>query len=208
MLRRIMRRAMRHAHILGAKEPLLYRLVPTLVDQMGRAYHELERGMSLIEILIALTILALAVLGLMPLFVGSVKTGASASQLSNATALDRNYVRALLSNAYLAGIDERARESQQASDVNRVRRWINRQAAASIDISEPKERVARRAKRTRAGVHLCRSTWELEATGGETPSQAIRHGAIIGEGAAEHVKDQVVKLQRCAHGYGNVAVHP
>jgi alanyl-tRNA synthetase len=49
VLRRIMRRAMRHAHILGAKEPLLYRLVPTLVDQMGRAYHELERGMSLIQ---------------------------------------------------------------------------------------------------------------------------------------------------------------
>ena len=49
VLRRIMRRAMRHAHILGAKEPLLYRLVPTLVGEMGRAYHELERGQSLIE---------------------------------------------------------------------------------------------------------------------------------------------------------------
>jgi alanyl-tRNA synthetase len=49
VLRRIMRRAMRHAHILGTKEPLLYRLVPALIGQMGRAYHELERGMSLIE---------------------------------------------------------------------------------------------------------------------------------------------------------------
>jgi alanyl-tRNA synthetase len=49
VLRRIMRRAMRHAHILGAKEPLLYRLVPALIEQMGRAYHELERGQSLIE---------------------------------------------------------------------------------------------------------------------------------------------------------------
>ena len=49
VLRRIMRRAMRHAHILGAEEPLLYRLVPTLVGEMGRAYHELERGQSLIE---------------------------------------------------------------------------------------------------------------------------------------------------------------
>jgi len=49
VLRRIMRRAMRHAHILGAKEPLLHRLVPTLVGEMGRAYHELERGQSLIE---------------------------------------------------------------------------------------------------------------------------------------------------------------
>ncbi len=49
VLRRIMRRAMRHAHILGAKEPLLYRLVPTLIGEMGRAYHELERGQSLIE---------------------------------------------------------------------------------------------------------------------------------------------------------------
>ena len=44
VLRRIMRRAMRHAHILGAKDPLLYRLVPALVGEMGRAYHELERG--------------------------------------------------------------------------------------------------------------------------------------------------------------------
>jgi alanyl-tRNA synthetase len=49
VLRRIMRRAMRHAHILGAKEPLLHRLVPALVGEMGRAYHELERGQSLIE---------------------------------------------------------------------------------------------------------------------------------------------------------------
>jgi alanyl-tRNA synthetase len=49
VLRRIMRRAMRHAHILGAKEPLLYRLVPALIGQMGRAYHELDRGQSLIE---------------------------------------------------------------------------------------------------------------------------------------------------------------
>src|SRR5206468_7268899 len=49
VLRRLMRRAMRHAHILGAKEPLLDRLVPTPVDQMGRAYHELERGKSLIQ---------------------------------------------------------------------------------------------------------------------------------------------------------------
>jgi len=49
VLRRIMRRAMRHAHILGAKDPLLYRLVPALIDQMGRAYHELERGQSLIQ---------------------------------------------------------------------------------------------------------------------------------------------------------------
>jgi alanyl-tRNA synthetase len=49
VLRRIMRRAMRHAHLLGAKEPLLYRLVPALIEQMGRAYHELERGQGLIE---------------------------------------------------------------------------------------------------------------------------------------------------------------
>jgi alanyl-tRNA synthetase len=49
VLRRIMRRAMRHAHLLGAKEPLLYRLVPALIEQMGRAYHELPRGEALIE---------------------------------------------------------------------------------------------------------------------------------------------------------------
>jgi len=49
VLRRIMRRAMRHAHLLGAKEPLLYRLVPTLTAEMGRAFHKLERGEALIE---------------------------------------------------------------------------------------------------------------------------------------------------------------
>ena len=49
VLRRIMRRAMRHAHLLGSKEPLLYRLVPALIEQMGRAYHELPRGEALIE---------------------------------------------------------------------------------------------------------------------------------------------------------------
>jgi alanyl-tRNA synthetase len=49
VLRRIMRRAMRHAHLLGAEEPLMWRLVPALVAEMGRAYPELERGQSLIE---------------------------------------------------------------------------------------------------------------------------------------------------------------
>ena len=49
VLRRIMRRAMRHAHLLGAEEPLLWRLVPVLTAEMGRAYPELERGQSLIE---------------------------------------------------------------------------------------------------------------------------------------------------------------
>ncbi|MEL7691329.1 alanine--tRNA ligase [Citromicrobium bathyomarinum] len=49
VLRRIMRRAMRHAHILGAKTPLMHRLVPTLVGEMGQAYPELVRGQSLIE---------------------------------------------------------------------------------------------------------------------------------------------------------------
>jgi alanyl-tRNA synthetase len=49
VLRRIMRRAMRHAHILGAKEPLMYRLVPALVTEMGAAYPELLRAQPLIE---------------------------------------------------------------------------------------------------------------------------------------------------------------
>src|SRR5215467_2945372 len=44
VLRRIMRRAMRHAELLGAKEPLMYRLVPTLVREMGQAYPELVRA--------------------------------------------------------------------------------------------------------------------------------------------------------------------
>ncbi len=48
VLRRIMRRAMRHAHLLGAKDPLMYRLVPALVRQMSDAYPELSRGQSLI----------------------------------------------------------------------------------------------------------------------------------------------------------------
>ena len=49
VLRRIMRRAMRHAHILGASEPLMHRLVPTLIGEMGQAYPELVRGQPLIE---------------------------------------------------------------------------------------------------------------------------------------------------------------
>jgi len=48
VLRRIMRRAMRHAHLLGAKDPLMYRLVPELVRQMGEAYPELVRAQPLI----------------------------------------------------------------------------------------------------------------------------------------------------------------
>lgn len=49
VLRRIMRRAMRHAHLLGAKDPLMYRLVPELVAEMGAAYPELVRAQPLIE---------------------------------------------------------------------------------------------------------------------------------------------------------------
>jgi alanyl-tRNA synthetase len=48
VLRRIMRRAMRHAHMLGSEEPVMYRLVPTLVSEMGRAYPELSRAEGLI----------------------------------------------------------------------------------------------------------------------------------------------------------------
>lgn len=48
VLRRIMRRGMRHAHLLGAKEPLLHRLVPTLLGKMSAAYPELDRAKALI----------------------------------------------------------------------------------------------------------------------------------------------------------------
>ncbi len=48
VLRRIMRRAMRHAQLLGASEPLLWRLVPALIREMGQAYPELQRGEALI----------------------------------------------------------------------------------------------------------------------------------------------------------------
>ncbi len=48
VLRRIMRRAMRHAELLGAKEPLMWRLVPSLTREMGQAYPELLRAEALI----------------------------------------------------------------------------------------------------------------------------------------------------------------
>ncbi|NMA98638.1 MAG: alanine--tRNA ligase, partial [Phyllobacteriaceae bacterium] len=48
VLRRIMRRAMRHATLLGASEPTIYKLVPTLVREMGQAYPELARGEAMI----------------------------------------------------------------------------------------------------------------------------------------------------------------
>jgi len=49
VLRRIMRRAMRHAHLLGAKDPVMHQLVPALVRQMGAAYPELTQAQALIE---------------------------------------------------------------------------------------------------------------------------------------------------------------
>jgi alanyl-tRNA synthetase len=49
VLRRIMRRAMRHAELLGAREPIMWKLVPTLVREMGQAYPELTRAEALIS---------------------------------------------------------------------------------------------------------------------------------------------------------------
>ncbi|MEM6588578.1 MAG: alanine--tRNA ligase [Pseudomonadota bacterium] len=49
VLRRIMRRAMRHAHLLGTKDPVMHRLVPALVGQMGQAFPELGQAQALIE---------------------------------------------------------------------------------------------------------------------------------------------------------------
>ncbi|OYX87943.1 MAG: alanine--tRNA ligase, partial [Azorhizobium sp. 35-67-5] len=49
VLRRIMRRAMRHAQLLGARDPLMHRLVPMLVREMGRAYPEIVRAEALAE---------------------------------------------------------------------------------------------------------------------------------------------------------------
>jgi len=48
VLRRIMRRAMRHAHSMGQKDPMMWRLVPTLIDEMATAYPELNRAKALI----------------------------------------------------------------------------------------------------------------------------------------------------------------
>ena len=48
VLRRIMRRAMRHATLLGANEPVIFKMVPTLVREMGQAYPELSRGEAMI----------------------------------------------------------------------------------------------------------------------------------------------------------------
>ncbi|MCW9033689.1 MAG: alanine--tRNA ligase [Rhodospirillales bacterium] len=49
VLRRIMRRAMRHAQLIGCKDPVMYRLVPALVNNMGQAFGELVRAQPLIE---------------------------------------------------------------------------------------------------------------------------------------------------------------
>ncbi|MGR1582255.1 alanine--tRNA ligase [Thalassobius sp. S69A] len=49
VLRRIMRRAMRHAHLLGAKDPIMHQLVPALTAQMGDAYPELRQAQAMIE---------------------------------------------------------------------------------------------------------------------------------------------------------------
>ncbi|MEO1361196.1 MAG: alanine--tRNA ligase, partial [Pseudomonadota bacterium] len=49
VLRRIMRRAMRHAHILGAREPGMHKLVPALIGEMGKAFPELGRAQAAIE---------------------------------------------------------------------------------------------------------------------------------------------------------------
>ena len=49
VLRRIMRRAMRHAHLLGVEQPLMHRLVPALTRQMGQAFPELSQAQSMIE---------------------------------------------------------------------------------------------------------------------------------------------------------------
>ena len=49
VLRRIMRRAMRHAHLLGAKDPVMHQMVPALISQMGQAYPELGQAQALIE---------------------------------------------------------------------------------------------------------------------------------------------------------------
>ena len=48
VLRRIMRRAMRHAHLMGCTEPLMWRLVPALMREMGQAFSELVRAEALI----------------------------------------------------------------------------------------------------------------------------------------------------------------
>ena len=49
VLRRIMRRAMRHAHLMGCQDPMMWKLVPTLVSEMGAAFPELGRGQDLIS---------------------------------------------------------------------------------------------------------------------------------------------------------------
>jgi alanyl-tRNA synthetase len=49
VLRRIMRRAMRHAHLLGATEPTLFKLAPTLASEMGDAFPELNRALPVVE---------------------------------------------------------------------------------------------------------------------------------------------------------------
>ena len=62
---------------------------------MRRPARSDERGMSLVEVLIALTILAVALLGLMPLFIGAIKTAASSNQLTSANNLVREKLEEL-----------------------------------------------------------------------------------------------------------------
>lgn len=84
-----------------------------------------ERGMSLVEVLVALTILAFALLGLMPLFVGAVKTAASANQLTNANTLVREKFEEL--SGYPRG-DARVSVpvgSDTASFTNDLPSWYN-----------------------------------------------------------------------------------
>jgi len=81
---------------------------------MRRSARADERGMSLIEVLIALTILAFALLGLMPLFASAVKTTASANQLSNANTLAREKLEEL--SGYPRN-DPRISEGAHANDL-------------------------------------------------------------------------------------------
>ncbi len=98
---------------------------------MRRSLRVNERGMSLVEVLIALTLLAFALLGLIPLFIGAVKTAASANQLTSANTLVREKLEEL--NGYPRNDPRIAVDPGQTSKTfaNDLPSWYNPSTGAT-----------------------------------------------------------------------------
>ena len=182
VLRRIMRRAMRHAHLLGAVDPLMHRLAPTLVAQMGGAYPELVRAQPLIVETLrqeeerfrrtlgrGMTLLEEATLNLSP---GGVLSGETAFKLYDTYGfpldLTQDAVRAKQITVDQAGFDEAMeRQRQMGRD-----RWVGSGQAA-----QGSEWLA---LRDRLGPTVFTGYESVEGTG---EVLAIVHDAEIVDGA-------------------------